>query len=119
LGYRKRGNQEYRQRRLNSRKVAEVWVRTAQSISEGKGIPSKTPFYKNVYGEPLVKPKPIKNLKMDPVTSLVTAGFYLFGPEWPKAYEEIEVPDKRGKMRRLPNNMGKGFEKMQDAFGEE
>jgi len=56
---------------------------------------------------------------MDPVTSLVTAGFYLFGPHWTKVYEEIEVPDKRGKMRKLPNNMGKGFDKMQDAFGEE
>jgi hypothetical protein len=119
LGYRKRGKQEYGQRRPNSRKVAEVWVRTAQSISEGKEIPPKTPFYKNIYGEPLVKPNSVKGIRMDPVTSLVTAGFLLFGPEWPKVYEEIEVPDKKGKMKKLPNNMGRGFEKIQDAFGEE
>ena len=55
---------------------------------------------------------------MDPATSMVTAGFYLFGERWPEVYEKIEVPDKRGRKKKLPNNLWKGLEMMQDSTGE-
>lgn len=66
-----------------------------------------------------MKPRSVANFPMDPTTSLVTAGFYLFGPHWPEVYENIEVPDKRGRMRKLPSNMGEGYEKLLEEFGEQ
>ena len=98
--------------RIPQRKTVKMWVRTTQSLHEGRGIPHGTPSYKNVYGKPLVNPEPLKDFPLDETTALVTAGFYLFGPHWPKVYGELEVPDKRGKPRRLPNNMAKGLERM-------
>jgi len=97
--------------------VAKLWVRTAKSLMVGKGIPPGTPYYKNIYGEPIVKPEPMVNYPMDPTTSFVTAGFYLFGPNWVNVYQEIEVPDKRGKMKKLPSHLGKGYETLKSAYG--
>ena len=62
-----------------------------------------------------MKPEALKGVKLDPATAMVTAGFYLFGPYWPEVYEEITVKDKRGKPRKLPNNIGKGYERLSEA----
>ena len=115
-----RGSAVYKKqprRQYSLRKAARTWINTAKSLHEGKGIPPKTPFYPNPYGEPLVKPEAVKGLKLDLATSMVTAGFYLFGPYWPEVYSQIEVPDKRGKPRKLPSNIWKGYEKMLEAYG--
>ena len=72
-------------------RAAKLRIRTAKNLHEGKGIPQKTPYYPNIYGEPLVKPEAVKGIKLDPATSMVTAGFYLFGPYWLEIYSKIEV----------------------------
>ena len=77
MSYRKRPRRQY-----TSKKAVKLWVQTAQNLSEGKGIPRGTRSYKNRYGEPLVKPEPLEGVSMNPATSLVTAGFCLFGPHW-------------------------------------
>jgi hypothetical protein len=110
LSYRRRSSKRY-----DARKAARLWIRTAKSLREGKGIPPKTPYYPNPYGEPLVKPEALKELSLDPATAMVTAGFYLFGPHWPRIYEKIEVRDKRGRRRKLPNNLWKGYEVLFEA----
>jgi len=96
------------------RRAAKLWIRTARSLHEGKEIPPKTPFHPNPYGEPLVNPEAVKGLKLDPATSMVTAGFYLFGPYWPEIYSKIEVKDKRGRSRKLPSNLWKGCEILEE-----
>jgi len=52
-------------------------------------------------------------------TLTVTAGFYLFGFDWPEVYRKIRVPDRRGRPRRLPNNLIRGFEVMKKAVEKE
>jgi hypothetical protein len=100
LSYRRRSSKRY-----DARKAARLWIRIAKSLREGKGIPPRTPYYPNPYGVPIVKPKTLRGLSLDPATAMVTAGFYLFGPHWPRVYEKIEVRDKRGRRRKLPNNL--------------
>ena len=109
MSYRRRSSKQY-----DLRRAAKLWIRTARSLREGKGIPPKTPYYPNIYGEPLIKPEAIKGVKLDPATSMVTAGFYLFGPHWPEIYSKIEVKDKRGRSRKLPSNLWKGYEILEE-----
>ena len=112
MTYRKRSRKQYITPRS---RAVKLWVRTAESLMRGKGIPKGTPGRKNRYGEPIVKPEPLKGISMDPATSIVTAGFYLFGFDWPEVYQKIRVPDRRGRPRKLPNNLIRGFEVMKKA----
>ena len=123
MGYRQRTKQHYNRRLLQSRgeREARLWLKTAKSLERGKGIPELpegTTPYKNVYGDPLLSPEQLEGFRMDPTTSIVTAGFFLFGPRWPQVYHAIRVPDKRGNLKRLPENVGKGFTRLQQEFGE-
>ncbi len=116
MTYRKRPRRQYIT--PHSRAV-KLWVRTAESLMRGKGIPRGTPCKKNRYGEPAVKPEPLKGVSMGSATSIVTAGFYLFGFDWPEVYRKIRVPDKKGRPRRLPNNLIRGFWIMKEAAANE
>ena len=124
MTYRKRSRKQYTPprrawvRTADSR-VVKLWVRTAESLMRGKGIPKGTPGRKNRYGEPIVKPGPLKGVSMGPATAVVTAGFYLFGFDWPEVYQKIRVPDRRGRPRKLPNNLIRGFEVMKKAVEKE
>ena len=109
--YRKQPRGQY-----SARKAARTWIKTAKSLHEGRGIPPKTPFYPNPYGEPLVNPEAVKGVPMDPATAMVTAGFYLFGPRWPQVYSQIEVKDKRGRPRKMPSNIWRGYEMLNESF---
>lgn len=123
MSYLQRSRQQYRHRRqkVPSEKEARLWLKTAKNLERGKGIPELpegTAPYKNVYGDPLLNPEQLEGFPMDPTTSIVTAGFFLFGPRWPRVYHTIRVPDKRGNLKRLPENVSKGFMRLQQEFRE-
>jgi len=123
MGYRQRSRQHYRPQRqkIPVEREARLWVKTANSLERGKGIPELpegTAPYKNVNGDPLLSPEQLEGFPMDPTTSIVTAGFFLFGPRWPQVYHGIRVPDKRGNLKRLPDNVSKGFTRLEQEFGE-
>lgn len=97
-----------------------MWLRTAKSLEKGTGIPEGLKLYKNIYGNPLMSPEQLNGFRLDPTTSIVTAGFVLFGPGWPHVYHTIRVPAKRGdKLKPLPDNIRKGFIRLEEEYGED